>query len=123
MNIDELDLRKLRAFHLVVKFGSLRRAATRLNITIPAVSFSIRRLEQQLGLPLFQRLPNRMILTPAGERVAQGVELIFEEISSVFSPIASQSMPKGRLKMSVNSDLAWYFIHRIAAFIRANPEV
>jgi DNA-binding transcriptional LysR family regulator len=123
MNIDELDLRKLRAFHLVVKFGSLRRAAARLNITIPAVSFSIRRLEHQLGLSLFQRLPNRMILTPAGERVAEGVELIFEEISTVFSPLASQSMPKGRLKMSVNSDLVWYFIPRIAAFFRENPEI
>jgi DNA-binding transcriptional LysR family regulator len=123
MNIDQLDLKKLRAFHLVVKFGSLRRAAARLNLTVPAVSFSIRRLEKQLDLTLFQRLPNRMVLTPAGERVAQGVELIFQEISSVFTPIAFQSMPKGRLKMSVNSDLAWYFIPRIAAFIKANPDV
>ena len=123
MNIDELDLKKLRAFHLVVKYGSLRRAAVRMSITVPAVSFSIRRLEEQLGVPLFERLPNKMILTSAGERLSQGVELIFEEIRNVFSPIASQSLPKGRLSMSVNSDLAWYFIPKIAAFIKANPDI
>jgi DNA-binding transcriptional LysR family regulator len=124
MNIDDLDLKKLRAFHLVVRHGSLRRASVRLNITVPAVSFSIRRLEQQLGVPLFQRLPNKMILTSAGERIAEAAELIFdkilEEIRSQFTPIAQQS---ARLKMSINSDLAWYFIPKIATFIKANPEV
>jgi DNA-binding transcriptional LysR family regulator len=123
MDIAELDLKKLRAFHLVAKLGSLKRAAVRLNITVPAVSFSIRRLEQQLGVTLFQRLPNKMILTSAGERIAQGAEAIFQEIRDVFSPIASQSAPKGHLSMSINSDLAWHFIPKIAAFIKANPDV
>jgi len=123
MDIDELDLRKLRAFHLVVKLGSLRRAAIRLNITVPAVSLSIRRLEHQLGMPLFQRRPNRMILTPAGARLAQGVELILREVHTVFNPIASEAALQGRFRLAINSDLVWYFVPRIAAFIKANPEV
>ncbi|HXF53323.1 MAG TPA: LysR family transcriptional regulator [Hyphomicrobiaceae bacterium] len=123
MDIDELDLRKLRAFHLVVKLGSLRRAAIRLNITVPAVSLSIRRLEHQLGMPLFQRRPNRMILTPAGARLAQGVELILREVHTVFNPIASETSLQGRFRLAINSDLVWYFVPRIAAFIKANPEV
>jgi DNA-binding transcriptional LysR family regulator len=106
-----------------VKYGSLRRAAGRLNITVPAVSFNIRRLEQQIGVRLFQRLPNKMVLTTTGERIAEGAEAIFEEIRTVFTPIAPVSSPQGRLTMAVNNDLAWYFIPKIAAYIKANPEV
>jgi DNA-binding transcriptional LysR family regulator len=123
LDIDQLDFRKLRAFHLVVKHGCLRRAALRLGITIPAVSLSIRRLEEQVGVQLFQRLPNKLVLTGAGERLAQAVEVILEDIRGILRPLASQPAPRGRLSMSINSDLASYFIPKIAAFIKSNPDV
>lgn len=123
MDIAELDLRKLRVFHLVVRHGTLRRAALRLGITIPAVSLSIRRLEEQFGVQLFERLPNRMTLTPAGERLAEAAATILDDIQGILRPLALQQAPRGRLSMSINSDLAWYFIPKIAAFIRANPDV
>ena len=52
MDIDSLDLKRLQAFHLVAKHGSLRLAALRLNQTIPAISTRLKRLEEELGVPV-----------------------------------------------------------------------
>ena len=123
IDLDTLDLRKLRAFRLVARYGSLRAAASRLNVTVSAVSFSIRRLETQLGIELFQRFPNRLVLTTAGARFAYSVEAIFDGIDQVLADSALDVISGGRLSVSVNSDLVWYFIPRISDFLKRYPEV
>jgi DNA-binding transcriptional LysR family regulator len=52
-------LRHLRAFLSVAEHGSTAAAARHLNLSQPAVSVAIRELEDELGQPLFQRLPAR----------------------------------------------------------------
>ena len=74
LNLDTLDLRRLRAFHLVAKHGGLRLAAGRLKQSIPAISAKIRKLEDELGFELFERLPNKLLLTIAGERFLREVD-------------------------------------------------
>lgn len=123
MDLDTLDLRKLRAFYLVARHGSLRRASTKLNITMSAVSFSIRRLEEQLGVQLFQRLPNRLVLTAAGERFAASAEAIFDSIGKVIADSTLETVPSGRMSIAVNSDLAWYFIPKISDFLKLYPDI
>lgn len=123
MELDDLDLRKLRAFWLVARYGRLRAAASRLKITSSAVSFSIRQLEGQLGTALFERTPNRLILTQAGERFARTAEAIFDEIGNILAASPLDTAPRGRLLVSVNDDLAWYFVPKISAFLRMYPEV
>ncbi|HRD79008.1 MAG TPA: LysR family transcriptional regulator, partial [Hyphomicrobiaceae bacterium] len=68
MNRD-LDLALLRAFAAVVETGSVTSAAHTLNRTQAAVSQQLKRLEDTLGQPLFERARKRMILTPAGEQL------------------------------------------------------
>jgi DNA-binding transcriptional LysR family regulator len=123
MDLDSLDLRKLRAFYLVARHGSLQRAATRLNVTVSAVSFSIHRLEEQLGIPLFRRLPNRLILTPAGVHFADSAEAIFDGINKILADSAIDVQPSGRLYISVTSDLAWYFIPKVRDFLKLYPDI
>jgi DNA-binding transcriptional LysR family regulator len=65
---EQLPLRALEAFVAVARARSLSRAATMLNITVPAVSRRVRILEQYLGAKLFDRLPRGLALTEAGER-------------------------------------------------------
>ena len=67
-----LDL--YRVFYTVAKCGSLTRAAEELYISQPAVSESIKELENQLGVPLFDRRHRGMELS------AQGGKIIFEEV-------------------------------------------
>jgi DNA-binding transcriptional LysR family regulator len=123
MDPDALDLKKLRAFRLVARHGNLRLAAARLNITVPAISFQIRRLEEDLGVKLFQRLPNKLILTRAGETFVREAEAIFERIGKAVATLSDQSSPKGRVSLSIGNDLAWYFAPRIGAFIKRYPGI
>src|ERR1700743_546815 len=51
----DLDPAHLRSFDAVVRHGGYHRAAEALHLTQPAVSRHIRRLEQQLGEPLFRK--------------------------------------------------------------------
>ena len=60
------DLQQLRAFTAVVSAGSLGRAAHELNITQPALSRTIQRLEEQVGAALFERHSKGMQLTDIG---------------------------------------------------------
>lgn len=64
-----LDLDALEALDAVIREGGLARAAARLNKVQSAVSYQLRRLEQQLGVSLLDREGYRIRLTPAGEAV------------------------------------------------------
>lgn len=61
-----IKLRHLVAFQEVARRGRLQAAAEALSITQPGMSKTIRELETSLGVPLFERLPDGMRLTPAG---------------------------------------------------------
>ncbi|MGE0699184.1 MAG: LysR family transcriptional regulator [Hyphomicrobiaceae bacterium] len=65
----DLDLTILRAFLAVVETGSVTGAARLLNRTQAAVSLQIKRLEEMLGQPLFERGHKRLALAPAGEQL------------------------------------------------------
>jgi DNA-binding transcriptional LysR family regulator len=123
MDLSELDLKKLRAFQLVAKHGNLRLAAARLNQTVPAISSKIRRLEDDLGIGLFERLPNKLILTQAGTRFLNEVEAIFERAEQALATLSAGHAPTGRLSVSTASDYSWYLAPRISNFLKRNPGV
>jgi DNA-binding transcriptional LysR family regulator len=66
----DLDPAHLRSFLAIVRYGGYHRAAHALHLTQPAVSRHMRRLEEQLGEPLFARRGRGVELTPYGERAA-----------------------------------------------------
>lgn len=63
-----LDIAALRSFLAVAETGAVTRAAVRLNLTQPAVSLQIRRLEEVLGIRLFDRSGRGVTLTSRGEQ-------------------------------------------------------
>lgn len=62
-----MDIQQLRNFALVAKMGSITHAAEILHVSQPNLSMNIKRLENELGLPLFDRVKTRIILTPIGK--------------------------------------------------------
>jgi DNA-binding transcriptional LysR family regulator len=66
----DLDPAHLRSFLAIVRYGGYHRAADALHLTQPAISRHMRRLEEQLGQPLFVRRGRGVELTGFGERAA-----------------------------------------------------
>ncbi|MGJ7546295.1 LysR family transcriptional regulator [Variovorax sp. LT1R16] len=64
-----IELRHLRYFIAVAEELNFRRAAERIRVDQSPLSRAIRDLEEELGVPLFVRLPRRLQLTPAGMKL------------------------------------------------------
>jgi DNA-binding transcriptional LysR family regulator len=62
-----MDLSQLERFLVVAETGNLRRAAVRLHLSQPALTQSIRSLEQALGATLFERGTRGVTLTSCGD--------------------------------------------------------
>jgi DNA-binding transcriptional LysR family regulator len=69
VNLDKLDLNKLRTFQLVADVEGITPAAERLALTRSAVSQTITALERSLQVALFHRVGRRLTLTPEGRRL------------------------------------------------------
>jgi len=68
METNNISIRHLRAFVEVANSGSFTRAASHLNLTQSTLTATIKQLEQQVDLTLFDRTTRRVILTAAGEQ-------------------------------------------------------
>ncbi|WP_148255453.1 LysR family transcriptional regulator [Aidingimonas lacisalsi] len=64
----------LRYFEEVARQGSLRKASEQLHVAASAINRQILRLEDELGVPLFERLPRGLRLSPAGELILYQVQ-------------------------------------------------
>ena len=66
-----MNLRQLRQFVALAETGNFHRAAERLHMAQPPLSVSIRKLEEELGSPLFERTTTGVLLTAAGQAMEQ----------------------------------------------------
>ena len=64
-----MDLRHLRTFVTVAELGTVSKAALALHVAQSALSRQISDLEQEFGLPLFDRVGRRLVLTAAGQQL------------------------------------------------------
>ena len=78
-----MKLRHIQTFIAVAEQGSVSKAALRLHIAQPALSRQINDFEAELGLPLFERIHRRLILTGAGERLLADCHAILNAVDSL----------------------------------------
>lgn len=76
-----MDLNQLRYFQMVAKTGNVSKAAEKLFITQPNLSKSIARLEDELGVPLFEHRKGKILLNEYGRVFLGSVELAFHELT------------------------------------------
>ena len=76
------DLNAMSVFVTVAEARGFRAAGERLGVSASAVSQSIRKLEEQLGVVLVQRTTRSVHLTEAGERLFSSVRPALEEVRS-----------------------------------------
>lgn len=121
-----VNLELYRVFYTVAKCGSLTRAAEELYISQPAVSQSIKQLENQLGVSLFNRTHRGMELS------AQGGKLIFEEVERALGLLHSaenrlaqiKTSATGTIRIGASDTIFEYFLaDKIVAFHEQFPAV
>src|SRR5260370_17118323 len=83
-----MELAQLEYFLKVVEEGSFSKAADRVFRTQPAVSIAIRRLEEEIGLPLLDRTQKSPVLPDAGKVVYDYAQRILALRDQVGQPIA-----------------------------------
>ena len=102
-----LDLRQLAAFVAVLNHGSLGRAAASLHITQPALGRTIRRLETQLGAPLFERHTTGMRLTVYGEALRPHAKMLQQEAEQATEEIqALRGLARGTIRVGTIASVA-----------------
>lgn len=78
----DFNLRHLSGIAAIVRHGSLSAAARAVNLTQPALTQGLSRIESQLGLPMFDRHANGMTTTEAGRLFAPRIEAALAHIGS-----------------------------------------
>lgn len=119
------DLNALAVFALVAEEQSFRAAADRLGVTRSAVSQTMRRLEETLGIALVRRTTRSVSLTEAGERLHAEVAPAIADMRAAIEATGSLGeRPRGQLRLAVSS-IAERFLSGpfLAAFAENNPEV
>ena len=109
-----VDIRYLDTFLVVCETGGISKASHQLHITQPAVSYRIKKLEDQLNLRLFKPSGRNLILTPAGERLKNLSIRYIEDLSTIQLQLLSQSnTTKETLKIASVSGYGRYILFPI----------
>ncbi len=82
MDIWRFNLRHLKAAAKIAELGTINAAAQAVNLSQPAITQALVRLEQQLGLPLFERRHDGMLPTEAADLLVPRIEAAFDHVGS-----------------------------------------
>jgi LysR family transcriptional regulator, regulator for genes of the gallate degradation pathway len=82
MQLDALNLRHLASLAATARLGSLSAAAQAINLTQPALTQGLAKLELQFGEPLFERRPGGMAATPPTKMLASRIEAALSHVAS-----------------------------------------
>ena len=78
-----MELRQFELFSVLAEERHFGRAALRLHISQPALSYQIQRLEEELGLSLLERSTRKVELTAAGEALRDGVQMLLDDTEAL----------------------------------------
>src|ERR1700722_7331380 len=116
-------LNALKFFEAVARSKSVTRAAEELHVTQGAVSQQVKALEATLGVRLFNRERQRLVLTDAGRGYLVVVRDSFDQIAAATDLIVKRQK-SGVLTVSVSPDFAArWLVNRLGRFAEAHPDI
>jgi LysR family glycine cleavage system transcriptional activator len=118
------SLGALQAFEASARHLSFTRAAEELRLTQGAVSRQVAALETQLSVPLFERVRQRIVLTPAGSAYAAEVRDILGRLAAATLSTMAFKTTGGTLSLAVLPTFGTrWLIPRLPRFFQKHPEV
>lgn len=115
-----MELRQLRYFLQVADLKSFSRAALAVRLAQPALSRQIRKLEEEVGAPLFYRDGRGAILTEIGKTYYERVKGILHQLEQAQIEVQSaKDMPTGEVVLGVPPQLGPVFIAQLIRLFRA----
>ncbi len=121
----DFSLHELRAFIEVAEQGNISSAARQIGLTQPALSFSIKKMEDALGVDLFLRSKKGVHLTRAGETLllrSRDLMRSFQQLKDAIN--ANEQEVRGIYTLGVHGTIATYILPRFyPGLLTENPDV
>jgi len=120
-----IQLTELTAFVAVAEHSSFTKAAAQVGIALPTMSQTIRSLEEQLGVRLFNRTTRSVALTEAGERLLAEIQPVLDGMDHAIESVSSfRDKPMGSLRLAATRPFATMVLAPlIAPFLAEYPAI
>ncbi len=118
-----MNYNHLRYFWEVARDGNLTRTAARLNLSQSAVSVQIRKLEDRLGQPVFERRGRQLHLTEAGRIAVDYADTIFGAGQELLATLQRTASPRQVLRVGALATLSRNFQIEFLRPLLGKPEV
>ena len=119
-----MELRQLKTFQTVARLLSFNRAAEILNYSQSAVSAQIKLLEEEFGVPLFDRLGRRVRLTDAGHMLVQYSQKMLDIEKETVAKVAGWEEPYGSISIRIPQSIGTYLLPSVLSkFTTRFPKV
>lgn len=117
-------LRQLEVFEAIARLGSFTRAAEELFLTQPTVSMQIKKLTDEVGLPLFEQVGKKIYLTDVGRELQQTCRGVFEHFARFEMMTADmKGLKTGKLRLAVVTTAKYFAPQLLGMFCRQYPGV
>jgi LysR family transcriptional regulator, low CO2-responsive transcriptional regulator len=120
----QTTIKQLRAVAHIAATGNVTAAAQSLHLSPPAVSLTLKQIEERIGVPLFERVDGVFRPTSAGQEIvlaANRIESILQECDEVLEAI--KGTLKGKVTVGVVSTAKYFAPYALAAFREQHPQV
>lgn len=117
-------LRQFRVFDSVASLLSYTQAAKSLHLSQPAVSMQVKQMEEQVGLPLFEKIGKKIYLTEAGHEIhhySRAISQLLSEAEEVINELKGSH--RGRLTISVASTANYFVPTLLGTFHERFPDI
>jgi DNA-binding transcriptional LysR family regulator len=119
-----MEISQLEVFLAVAREGGFSRAAEKLYRTQSAVSQAVRKLEDEIGEPLFDRSTRDGVMTDAGQVLREYAERLLNLRENAREALGElRELQKGKLVVGANEFTALYLLRVLAEFRRLHPAI
>ncbi len=111
-------LPQLHLFEASARLGSFTRAAHELHMAQPTASVQMKKLSETVGVPLFEQVGKRLVLTDAGRELYESCQQVFQAFTRFESALATmRGLESGRLRLAVSTTAMCFAPRLLGAFV------